>query len=163
MPCTGHVKYRIVQNVSACNILTWNPSVHLWPVLLPTEPAGDTALGLAGLLLDLLVELVDLLDGGTLGVLCVGRCLVLAFLELGLGLGELWEVTMSIWGSPGTNRGYRAWGEEHTASSNLAPAWRPVASASFSYSLPLPGSSPLTFAEALWTSAVVRARWFSQS
>lgn len=45
-------------------------------------------------------------------------------------------------------------GEEHTASSNLAPAWRPVASASFSYCWPRPGSSPLTFAEALWTSAV---------
>lgn len=43
---------------------------------------------------------------------------------------------------------------KHTASSNLAPAWRPVASASFSYCWPLPGSSPLTFAEALCTSAV---------
>lgn len=45
-------------------------------------------------------------------------------------------------------------GGERTASSNLAPAWRPVASASFSYCWPRPGSSPLTFAEALWTSAV---------
>lgn len=57
--------------------------------LLPTEPARDAALSLAGLLLDLLVELVDLLDGGALGVLCVGGGLGLAFLELGLGLGEL--------------------------------------------------------------------------
>lgn len=57
--------------------------------LLPAEPAREAALGLAGLLLDLLVELVDLLDGGILGVLCVVCGLGLAFLELGLGLGEL--------------------------------------------------------------------------
>lgn len=75
--------------MSAYSSLTWNSSVHPWRVLLPAEPAGDAALGLAGLLLDLLVELVDLLDGGILCILCVGSCLVLAFLELGLRLGEL--------------------------------------------------------------------------
>lgn len=57
--------------------------------LLAAEPARDAALGLAGLLLDLLVDFVDLLDGGILGVPRVGGGIVLAFLELGLGLGEL--------------------------------------------------------------------------
>lgn len=56
---------------------------------LAAKPARDAALGLAGLLLDLLVELVDLLDGGILCVPRVGGGPVLAFLELGLGLGEL--------------------------------------------------------------------------
>lgn len=111
MPCTDHIKYRIVQNVYASRFLKVSPQkVHPWSLLLPTEPARDAGLGLAGLLLDLLVELVDLLDGGSLGVLCVRCGVVLAFLELGLGLGELSGVIESAGGAFGMH--WLGWVEE---------------------------------------------------
>lgn len=80
------------------------------PSLLPAEPAREAALGLAGLLLDLLVELVDLLDGGILGVLCVVCGLGLAFLELGLGLGELLGRSLCQWSVAEICLDPRGWG-----------------------------------------------------
>lgn len=66
--------------------------------LLPTKPAGDTALSLGGLGLNLLVELVHLLEGSSLGVprvrlrlVCLGLGLCLELLELGLRLCDLFS------------------------------------------------------------------------
>lgn len=64
--------------------------------LLSAEPAGDAAFSLGSFSLDLVVELVHLLEGGSLGIPCVGLRLVrlgpglcLELLDLGLRLCDL--------------------------------------------------------------------------
>lgn len=123
--------------------------------LLAAKPARHTALGLAGAVLNLLVEFVDLLESGVLGILCIR----LGALELCLRLRNLCRLRFALAPSR-VQRRPRITGEAEgrlqlTAESNLAPACLPKASASFSAWELLPGSSLLIFAEARWASAVL--------
>lgn len=54
-------------------------SLQYFDLFAATEPARETALGLGSLLLDGMVELVDGLDGLSLGLLCVGLGVALEF------------------------------------------------------------------------------------
>lgn len=62
----------------------WLPEISL-----STKPAGDAALSLGGLLLDLPVDLIDLLQRSSLGVLRISLGVLCIRLSLGLGLLEL--------------------------------------------------------------------------